>query len=145
MVLALSVMITPAIQAQAESRARGEGRRGGASEGGQSQGRGMMSPEARVEQLDRALTLTADQKKKITAIYAKSAEEMRAAMQGGGGDRDAAREKMTKIMQASREQVRALLTDEQKKKFDEISAQRGGSRGGDGQRSRGQRGGGDAK
>lgn len=86
----------------------------------EKKGRGAMSPEARIEQLEQAVgSLTADQKKKITAIYAKLAENMK------GGDR----EKMGELMQASRKEVRAVLTPDQQKKFDDMP-QRGGGGGG---------------
>ena len=111
-----------------------EGRRG---KGGQNQGgRGQMSPQARVEQLDKALTLTAEQKTKITDIYTKAQEDMRTAMRNGsGGDRQAAREKMMEAMRATREQVRGVLTEDQQKKFDALP-----QRGGEGNRSKGKRG-----
>lgn len=103
----------------------------------------MMSPEARVEQLDKAVSLTAEQKTKITEIYTKAQEDMRAAMRGGGGgDREAMREKMMDAMRKTREQVRALLTDEQKTKFDAMPQRGGGDQGG---RGRGKRGGDNAK
>jgi periplasmic protein CpxP/Spy len=110
----------------------------------------MMTAEARVQQLDEALTLTADQKTKVTAIYAKAQEDMRAMMRDGGGDQQANREKMMESMRTTRDQVRALLTDEQKAKFDAMP-QRGGrgeGRGregapgggaGDGQQNRGKK------
>jgi Spy/CpxP family protein refolding chaperone len=67
-------------------------------------GGGQMTTEARIEALDKAVTLTADQKAKIKAIYDKVAavpqEERRA--------------KMTE----ARDAVRALLTAEQQAKFD---------------------------
>jgi Spy/CpxP family protein refolding chaperone len=110
-----------------------EGRRGGKAgqrgPGGQGEGRGqMMNPEARVAQLDRALSLTEDQKSKLTGIFAKQREEMQQAMQ------------------ATRDQVQAVLTDDQKKKFEEIDrpgrggprgeGSKGGPRGGQGKRKR---------
>jgi periplasmic protein CpxP/Spy len=102
------------------------------AQGGGGGGRGMMTPEARVAAIDKAVTLTDDQKTKITAIYtadAKKMADMRAAQ-----DPDM----MTK-MQAMRTdentQIKALLTDDQKPKYDAYLAsmpQRGGGRGGAG-------------
>src|SRR4030095_12148120 len=96
-----------------------EGRPGksGQGQGGRGQ---MMSPEERVAQLDKALSLTDEQKTKIKDIYTKAGEQMREAFRGGGGDREAARGKMMEAMRKTREDVRAVLTDEQKKKFDEL-------------------------
>ncbi len=137
LIFTLGLLGVSAAQAEDKSTPPAEGRRG---KGGSEQGRGqMMSPEARIEQLDKALTLTADQKTKIKEIYAKAQEDMRATMRGGGGgDRDAAREKMIAAMRKTRDEVRAQLTDEQKKKFDELP-QRGADD--QGSRGRGKRGG----
>ncbi len=148
-VLSLGLLGAPLAQAQDQTKdkanpPREEGRRGG--DGAQGRGQ-MMNPEARVKQLDEAVSLTAEQKTKITAIYTKAQEDMRAAMRDGGGDQQANREKMMASMQATRDQVRAVLTDEQKTKFDAMP-QRGGrgeGRGrdggtsGDGQQNRGQK------
>jgi periplasmic protein CpxP/Spy len=124
LVFGVAVLFAGAAQAQEK------GKRG--KEGGDGQGRGqMMSPDERVAQLDKALSLTEDQKTKIKAIYAKAQEDMRAAMRGGGGgDREAARAKMMDAMKKTREDVRAVLTDEQKTKFDALPQRGGGDQGG---------------
>jgi Spy/CpxP family protein refolding chaperone len=123
LLIAFGVLFTASLQAQDD---QGGGRRG---KGGQG-GRGMMSPEARVEQLDKALSLTAEQKTKITEIYKKAGEDMRAAMQEAKGDRDALRAKMMDMMKKTREDVRATLTDEQKTKFDAMPQRGAGDQGG---------------
>jgi Spy/CpxP family protein refolding chaperone len=125
----MGALFVAGVQAQ-DQKAPSEGRRG---KDGQGRGQ-MMSPEARVEQLDKALSLTDEQKTKIKDIYTKAGEEMRAAMKEGGGDREAMRGKMMERMKATQDQVRALLTDEQKKKFDEMPQRGGGDRGGRGKR-----------
>jgi protein CpxP len=84
-------------------------------------GRGGGTPEQQVARLDEAVTLTAEQKTKVTAIYAKYQEKLQAIPQ------EERQEKGREIMQARRDEVRALLTDEQKKKFDEMPQ---GGRGG---------------
>ena len=97
-------------------------------------GRGMMTPEARVAALDKAVTLTDEQKAKITAMYTadmKKMQDLRAAQ-----DPDM-RTKMMAMRTDENSQIKALLTDEQKTKFDAFLAsmpQRGGGRpaGGDG-------------
>jgi periplasmic protein CpxP/Spy len=89
-----------------------------------------MTSDQRVERLDTAVTLTADQKTKVKAIYdadQKKMEDMRTAQ-----DPDM----MTK-MQAMRadenKQIRALLTPEQQTKFDAMPQGRGrGGMGGGG-------------
>lgn len=95
------------------AQAQDEKRKGG--------GRGGMSPEAQIERIETAVgKLSDDQKKKITAIYAKAGEKMREAGRDGG------REKMMEIMQDTRKEVRAALTPEQQKKFDDMPQGRGG-------------------
>lgn len=132
---AMGTACSVTVQAQDQTTPPSEGRRG---RDGQSQGRGaMMSPEARVEQLDKAVTLTEEQKTKVKAIYAKAADDMRNTMREAKDDREGARTKMMDMMRKTREEVRALLTDEQKKKFDDMP-QRGGPEAG--ARGRGKRG-----
>jgi Spy/CpxP family protein refolding chaperone len=66
-----------------------------------------------VERLEQAVgSLTAEQKTKIEGIIAKSRE----AMQGAQGDQ----EKMREVMTKQRADIRAVLTAEQQKKFDDM-------------------------
>jgi Spy/CpxP family protein refolding chaperone len=89
-------------------------------------GRGGGTPEQRLEQLEQAVgSLTADQKAKIKAIYAKSAEKMQGLSQDD-------REKRMEIYQASAKEIREVLNAEQQKKYDEMMAQRMQGRGGKG-------------
>jgi Spy/CpxP family protein refolding chaperone len=85
----------------------------------QRKGRGgMMDPEQRIERLEQALgALSAEQKAKIKAVYAQSAEKMRTLPE------DERREKMMEMMQEAGRQVRAVLTADQQKKYDEMMAQ----------------------
>jgi len=85
----------------------------------QRKGRGgMMDPEQRIERLEQALgALSAEQKAKIKAVYAQSAEKMRTLPE------DERREKMMEVMQEAGRQVRAVLTADQQKKYDEMMAQ----------------------
>ncbi len=85
----------------------------------QRKGRGgMMDPEQRIERLEQAVgTLSAEQKAKIKEVYAQSAEKMRNLPE------DQRREKMMEMMQEAGRQVRAVLTAEQQKKYDEMMAQ----------------------
>lgn len=88
--------------------------------------RGGFSPEQRIERLETAVgKLTADQKAKITAIYAKSAEKMQAVPE------DQRREKMGEIMRESQKEVRAVLTAEQQAKFDAMPQMGRGQGGGE--------------
>jgi len=68
---------------------------------------GMMNPAQMVQRLDEALQLTDDQKAKITAISQKQTEAMQAL-----------RAKMQDLQKATHDEIRALLTADQQKKFD---------------------------
>jgi Spy/CpxP family protein refolding chaperone len=74
-----------------------------------------------IEQIEQAVgTLTADQKTKIEAILAKARTDREAA----AGDAD----KMREIGQKVRTDIRAVLTPDQQKKFDEMPQGRGGKK-----------------
>jgi len=111
----------------------GEGRPGGGRQGGGRQGGGFGFGRNQFSQLD----LTEKQQEKITAIQETQGAELQKMLQelrNGGGDFQAMREKMTEMREKFEKQTQAILTDEQKKKLAEMSAQRGqGGRGGRGQ------------
>jgi len=99
-----------------------------------AQGGGMrMSPEDRAKQLQTQLKLTDDQTAKITAIYKTMSVKMD-SLRTAGADRSA----MRPLMQASNDQVKAVLTADQaaayQKMMDEMRARRqqGGGNGGGG-------------
>ena len=81
----------------------------------QAQGRGMMSPEQRVDAIDKAVSLTPDQKTKITAMYADDQKKMQALRDAQDPDM---RTKMQDMRKDENTKVRAMLTDDQKPKFD---------------------------
>jgi Spy/CpxP family protein refolding chaperone len=136
----LALLALPLVQAQDQTSPSGDSRRGqreGKTDGAPGRGQ-LMNADARLQQLDRALTLSADQKTQIKAIYAKAEEDMRSMMRDRSGDQQANRAKLRDAMQSTRDQVRVVLTDEQKTKFDampQAGAQRG--RGGEGRASDG--------
>ncbi|HEY4379854.1 MAG TPA: Spy/CpxP family protein refolding chaperone [Acidobacteriaceae bacterium] len=102
------------------------------AQGGGGGGRGMMTPEARVAAIDKAVTLTDDQKTKITAIYTADQKKM-ADMRASGEDMQTLMPKIQAMRTDENNQIKALLTDEQKPKFDAYVAsmpQRGGRGGG---------------
>ena len=78
---------------------------------------GRMSPEARVAAIDKAVTLTDDQKTKITAILTAD-QKKRADMMASGEDRSTLMPKMMAMRTDENNQIKALLTDDQKPKFD---------------------------
>ena len=111
MMIAMSALLLMGVSALAQEAtppAQGQG-------GGQGQGRGgmMMSPEQRTTRLAEQLSLTDEQKTKVQKIY----EEQQKDMQGMQG---ATREERMAKMQATNDKIKAVLTDDQKKKFDEM-------------------------
>jgi hypothetical protein len=85
--------------------------------GGGGGGRMMMSSDQRVAALDKAVTLTDDQKTKIKAIYDADMKKMM-DLRNSGGDPQDMRPKMMAIRTDENAQIKALLTDDQKPKFD---------------------------
>ncbi len=122
-VLALGVMTSiPALRAQDAQTPPAEG---GGKKGGK--GRGMMSPEQRMEGIEKAVgTLSADQKAKILDIMAKGRDQMQSVPQ------EERRAKMQELMKAQHDQIRAVLTADQQKKFDDMPAPGRGGPGGPG-------------
>lgn len=76
-----------------------------------------MTPEERVKQLKDSLSLNDKQTEQITAIY-KELGAQRQALQDSIQDRSAMREAMRGLMAKSDEKVKAVLTTEQKEKFE---------------------------
>lgn len=130
-VLALGVMASvPALRAQEAQTPPAEG----GKKGGKGGGRGMMTPEQRVEGIEKAVgTLSADQKTKILDIMAKGRDQMQSVPQ------EERRAKMQEMMKAQHDQIRAVLTAEQQKKFDDMPPPgRGGPGGPGGGKKRGE-------
>lgn len=113
--LILSAVAIAAIASTSTLQAQDEKKKGG-------RGGGMPTVEQRIERIEQAVgSLNEQQKTKIKAIYAKMSEKMQAIPQ------EERREKMGEIMQSTQKEVRAVLTAEQQKKFDEMPQ---GGRGG---------------
>ena len=68
--------------------------------------------------LFQGITLTADQQTKIDSITAKYMGVRQAAMQDQSADQDARRAKMREIMRQQSDEMKTVLTDDQKKVFD---------------------------
>lgn len=91
-------------------------------------GRMMQTPEQQVAALDTAVTLTADQKPKVQAIYEADAKKRADLMSAQDPDM---RTKMTAMRTEEQAQIKAVLTDEQKPKYEAmLAAQPRGGRGG---------------
>lgn len=84
-----------------------------------AQGRGMMTPEQRVEAIDKAVTLTPDQKTKIIALYTDDQKKMQALRDAQDPDM---RTKMMDMRKDENTKIKAMLTEDQKPKFDDYVA-----------------------
>lgn len=87
-------------------------------------GRQKMTVEQQVANMTKELNLTADQQKKITAIYTDFEQKRKAGA-------EVSREQMRAERQELDKQVNAVLTDTQKAKYEEMKKARrgGGNRG----------------
>jgi periplasmic protein CpxP/Spy len=103
-----------------------------------AQGRQQRSPAEQAKNLQTQLSLTDDQTAKITAIYTAQAAKRDSLMKAANGDMQAMRGQMRPMMQATTEKIKAVLTDDQKKAYDKMQAERmqrmqnGGGQGGGG-------------
>jgi Spy/CpxP family protein refolding chaperone len=92
-------------------------------------GRMQMTSDQRVAKVDKAVTLTDDQKVKIKAIYEADAKKRADLMAAQDPDM---RNKMMAMRTDENAQIKALLTDDQKPKFDAYLASMPQGRGGGG-------------
>lgn len=83
-----------------------------------------MSPEERTKQLKEQLKLDDEQTKKIEEIFKSAQEKMQEAMGNAQGDRDAMRKMMMDMRAKADKEIEALLTKDQKKKYDELKKER---------------------
>lgn len=107
---------------------------GGQTNDGPPQGPGgMRGPAARLEMMQKELSLTPDQTTKVKAIL----DDERSQMMAARNDNSGGREKMMEIRKASNEKIKALLDATQKAKYEEMEKRmrermREGRQGGDG-------------
>jgi protein CpxP len=99
---------------------------GGGYGGGQGGGgrRGPMSPDDQLKRMTKDLNLTADQQAKIKPIFVDQQKKMDDLRNDSSVDRQAMRGKMMQIRQDTNDQVRTLLDDKQKEKFDKQEQER---------------------
>jgi len=86
-------------------------------------GRGQGQPRPRGNSL-ASLNLTEKQQKEVTALQAKQRTERSELFRSAGGNFQSIGEKMTAMREKHSKQIEGLLTDEQKKKYKELQAQR---------------------
>ena len=87
-------------------------------------GRKMPTVDRQLEHYSRELKLTDAQKPQVKAVLEDQHEQMKQVMDNTSASRDESRTKMREIRQASNAKLRALLTDEQKARFDKMQAER---------------------
>jgi protein CpxP len=99
---------------------------GGGYGGGQGGGgrRGPMPPEDQLKRMTKDFDLTTDQQAKIKPILVDAQKKMEDVRNDSSGDRQTMRQKMMQIRQDTNDQVRALLDDKQKEKFDKQEQER---------------------
>jgi Spy/CpxP family protein refolding chaperone len=111
--------------------ASAQGGMGGGMGGGQQSPEQMLARQK--ERLFAGITLTDEQTKKVDSIMTAGMtkqREMMMSMRNGGGDMAGMRESMQKMNTERNDAIKAALTDEQKKKFDENLANMPQRRGG---------------
>ena len=99
---------------------------GGGYGGGQGGGgrRGPVSPDDQLKRMTKDFNLTADQQAKVKPILVDAQKKMEDMRSDPSADRQTMRQKMMQIRQDTNDQVRALLDDKQKEKFDKQEQER---------------------
>jgi periplasmic protein CpxP/Spy len=121
LVLAVPMVATGAPAAPYQGGGYGGGQGGGQGGGGR---RGPMSPDDQLKRMTKDFDLTADQQAKIKPILVDAQKKMDDVRNDSSGDRQTMRQKMMQIRQDTNDQVRALLDDKQKEKFDKQEQER---------------------
>ena len=93
------------------------------SASGQHRG-GWASPTEMTQRLTKELNLTSDQQTKVQTILEEQQKQMQTLRQDTSSTPEDRRAKMMEIHKNSTSQIRAVLNDDQQKKFDEMQAKR---------------------
>lgn len=90
------------------------------AEGGTGGHRGdhMMDPDERLAHMTKRYKLTADQQSQIKPILQDEQQQMQSMRSDTTASREDKRAKMMSMHQASQQKIEAVLTDEQKQKFE---------------------------
>jgi periplasmic protein CpxP/Spy len=120
MVLALAGLVTGCAIAQdnGSNQPSASGQSGEQPE----HGRRHFDPEKRTEMLTKQLKLTSDQQPKVLDILKSEQSQMESLRSDTSTSQDDRRSKMMDIHKASDDQIRALLTPDQQKKWDAMQA-----------------------
>jgi len=95
----------------------------GAPQGPGGPGRGMMDPERRTKMMKDRLSLSDAQAAQVKAVFEDERTKSQALMADQSGDRDAMRAKMGDIRKDSEGRIAAILTPDQKAKWDAMRAE----------------------
>lgn len=87
-------------------------------------GRGGMSPDRQLDRLTKSLNLTSDQQSQIKPILQSSHDQMMQVRQDSSMSRPDKMAKMKSINDDSSSKVEAVLTDEQKPKYEQMLERR---------------------
>ncbi len=116
------LLAVPMLAAGAPAAPYQGGGYGGGQEGGGR--RGPMSPDDQLKRLTKDFNLTTDQQTKVKPILVDAEKKMEDVRNDSSGDRQTMRQKLMQIRQDTNDQVRALLDDKQKEKFDKQEQER---------------------
>jgi Spy/CpxP family protein refolding chaperone len=86
--------------------------------GGHRGGGHMMDPDQRLAKMTKRYNLTADQQSQIKPILQDEQQQMQSMRSDTTSSREDKRAKMQSMHQASTQKIEAVLTDEQKQKFE---------------------------
>jgi len=121
----LAYAATPAVIAQdAPSSDQQAAPTGAPPEREHGRGPGRMDPDQRADMLAKKLNLSADQKTKVTDIFKSEQSDMQKIHADASASQGDRRSKMMDVHKSSTDQVRALLNEDQQKKFDKMLARR---------------------
>ena len=116
---------------QSQSQGGGPAAGGGGRPGGGGGG-GFQTPAQRAEQLAKQLDLDDDQTSKVEEAYQSATQQMQAmfasAAAGGGRPGGDMRQRMMSLFNEVNEEIAEMLNPEQRAKFEEMNAMRGGNR-----------------
>lgn len=135
--LAFALAATCSVTLYAQENTGGGQQQGGGERrmGGPGGRGGMGSPEARLKRMTEELNLTKDQQDKIKPILEDEQKQMQDLRQSSTGERPDM-SKMRDIRKSHDEQIEAVLTSEQKTKWEDMQKKMmergGGRRGGEG-------------
>lgn len=90
----------------------------GGGMGGHRGGRGMMDPDQRLAHMTKKYKLTADQQNQIKPILQDEQQQMQSMRSDTTSSREDKMAKMKSTHEASNQKIEAVLTDEQKQKFE---------------------------